>query len=706
MAQRLCPPTSRPLSLLVPALVTAVALAADAPRASETGELATHVRAARWAEVVDAAVSHPTPWPAELALAVARAERHLGNPSRSREILRAALPQSGALAPALRLEDAEAALALGEDPWSVVRPLLADGVDAGVRRAAAALLRRAWEELPAETLKPQRNRRLTPTLRRFRDAIIATRLGDRALALQVIAERVDDGPAARVARFLASVGGLSPDDRLLVGQALLTTGFWREAEEWLARQPPPQKPGQRYQLAFLYGRALYRLGRLEEAAASFQLALATAGNSAEGHAAAVQLARCGELLGDWEAAGVAWELARQADPSVSVGWEGVARAAIMRGVATGVCAPLAAAPATARGPVAERLAAVWLARSQVEHARACLACADPTSPRARLLAAVADAVAGRLEEAQRRIASLLADPAAGSWREVALLLPPSPADPSAGKTEAERDLRRLAELASRRGLGPARAALAAALASDPEWAEVLTHPPPLPATLPSEVHALVKVGLEREAARLFARRFPSAAPREAAWSAAALGAWGNGPAALAAGERVWRALGAFPVGLLPPTVTRTLLPAELVREVVAAAAEAKVSPALLAAVIRQESRFDVAALSPAGARGIAQVMPETARRLGIGEDDLWRPEPSLALAARELARLQDRFGPRPTVIAAAYNAGDAVVESWLAVLGADCDEITFTAAIPYQETSTYVRAVLEGLNLAYHLEES
>lgn len=683
-----------------------MALGAVAPRPSVAGELAAHVRAARWAEVRTAAASHPTPWPAEVALAAARAERHLGNLSRSREILRVALPQSGALAPALRLEDAEAALALGEDPWSAVQPLLADGVDAGIRRAAAALLRRAWEELPADRLKAQRNRYLAPSLRRVRDAIIATRLGDRALALQVMAERVDDGPAARVARFLASVGGLSPGDRLLVGQALLTTGFWREAEEWLARQPPPREPGQRYQLAFLYGRALYRLGRLEEAAASFQLALATARSSAEAHAAAVQLARCGELSGDWEAAGVAWELARRADAAAAAGWEGVARAAIMRGAMAGVCTPLAAAPPAARTAAAERIAAVLLARSQVEHARACLACTDPTSPRARLLAAVADAVAGRPEEAQRQIASLLADPAAGSWREVALLLPPPPAGPAAGEPEAERNPRRLGELASRRGPGPARAALAAALASDPEWRQVLGYPPPLPPTLPAEVHALVRVGLEGEAARLFARRFPSAAPREAAWSAAALAAWGNGPAALAAGERVWRALGAFPAGLLPPTLTRTLLPHDLVREVVAAAAEAKVSPALLAAVIRQESRFDVAALSPAGARGIAQVMPETARRLGVSEDDLWWPEPSLALAARELARLHERFGPRPTVIAAAYNAGDAVVESWLAVLGADCDEMTFTAAIPYQETSTYVRAVLEGLNLAYHLEES
>lgn len=706
MGRRLPPPGSRSVSLLAPVLVTAVALGAEATRPTDTGGLAAHMRAARWAEVRTAVASHPTPWPAEVALAAARAERHLGNLSRSRQILRAALPHSGALAPVLRLEDAEAALALGEDPWPVVQPLLADGVDAGIRRAVAALLRRAWEELPADRLKAQRNRYLAPSLRRWRDAIIATRLGDRALALQVLTDRFDDGPAAKVARFLASGGERSSGNQLLVGRALLATGFWREAEEWLARHSPPQEPVERHQFAFLRGRALYRLGRLEEAVGSFQFALATAVSPAERHAAAVQLARCWELLRDWEAAGVAWELARQADPSVPAGWEGVARAAIMRGVAAGVCAPLAAAPATARGPAAERLAAVWLARSQEAPARACLACADPASPRARLLAAVADLVAGRSQEARRQIAALLADPAAGNWREVALLLPAPPADPAAGEPEAERDLRRLAELASRRGPAPARAALAAALASDPEWVEVLGHPPPLPPTLAAEVRALVRVGMEGEAARLFARRFPLALPGEAAWSAAALAAWGNGPAALAAGERLWRALGVLPAGLLPAAVARTLLPRELVREVVVAAAEAKVSPALLAAVIRQESRFDVAALSPAGARGIAQLMPETARRLGASEEELWRPEPSLALAARELARLQERFGPRPAVIAAAYNAGDGVVESWLAVVGADCDDITFAAAIPYQETSTYVRAVLEGLSLARHLEES
>lgn len=696
-----------PRARLITTVVAAACLHAPAvPAGDGSANLAEHVRAARWGEVGSAAAAYTPPWPPEVALVAARAERHLGRPARARELLRTALPQAGGLAPALRLEAAEAALALGQDPWPVVQPLLTARADAAQRRAVAQVLRRAWEELPVSVLTAYHGRPLPRTLRRWRDAVIATRTSDTRLALRVLADRHDDGPAARAATFLRTRSALSPADRLLVGQALLATGFWREAEGWFSQQPQPEEAGQRHQLAFLHARALYRLGRIGEAAAVFQVALATATTPAERHAAAVQRARCGELLGDWEAAGVAWDIARRADPTAPAGWEGVARAAITRGATEGVCSPLASAPAAARRVAAERTAAVLLARSQGEAARVCLAHAEPGSARARLLGALAERMAGHHEEAQRRIATLLADPASGTWREVALILPPLPPVPAGGEPQAARDVRHLTELAARCGPGPARSALAAALKSDPAWAGVVSGAPPVPPALPPAVRALLRVGLEREAARLFAAQFPVSLPAAAAWSASALAAWDNSPAALRAGERVWQALGGVPAGLVPEVVTRAVLPPDMVAPVALAASAAQVSPALLAAIVRQESRFDASALSPAGARGVAQLVPETARRLGASEEDLWRPDLSLELAAKELARLQEVFGARPAVIAAAYNAGDAVVANWLAVLGEDCDEVTFTAAIPYQETSTYVRAVLEGVNLAGHLRGS
>ncbi|HUK13914.1 MAG TPA: hypothetical protein VLW17_11495, partial [Thermoanaerobaculaceae bacterium] len=73
---------------------------------------------------------------------------------------------------------------------------------------------------------------------------------------------------------------------------------------------------------------------------------------------------------------------------------------------------------------------------------------------------------------------------------------------------------------------------------------------------------------------------------------------------------------------------------------------------------------------------------------------------SLALAAREVERLRITFGARLGQVAAAYNAGEAVVGAWLGSLGPAPSEALFAAAVPYHETSAYVLAVREGAELA------
>jgi len=693
-----------PLTLpWVAALLLATGEVRGAGGADAPPELASYVRAGSWQEVRAACQARPQPWPAEVALVAARAARHLGEPLQAQDIVRAALPRAGPLAAALRLEGAEAALGAARDPWPLLQPLVSGTSEAAHRRAAAALLRRAWDELPVRILARYETRSLPQGLRRWWEAIAATRQQNVALALKVLAQRHDDAPAGRVAPFLSSRPDLPGRDGLLVGRALLATGRWREASDWLAALSPPDEVEHRHQLAFLGGRAAYRLGRLTEAVPLFQKAIATASTAAQRHSAAVQLARCQELLGEWEMAQAAWELARQADPAAPVGWEGVARARIVRGEED-VCAALAEAPAAPREAAAQRVAALLLARSQGEAAGGCLRFARGAGGRARLLDVVHLRLSGHHHQAQQYLSALLADVSAGRWREVALLLPSTLTPEAPSAPTPTRLLPQLAELAAHHGPRAAQGALEAALARDPTWAAVVQGSPPEPDSLPPHLKALLAVGLARDAAQLYPSAFPAAHPAEAAWSARALAQWGNWGAALTAGERVWRALGGIPAGLLPPSVARAVLPPELLEPVVAAAAAAQVSPALLAAVIRQESRFDAQAFSPAGARGLAQLVPETARRLGASEEDLWRPEHALVLAGRELARLQQVFGNRPAVVAAAYNAGEGVVASWLTALGEDCDQVTFTAAIPYQETSGYVLAVLEGMGLARYLE--
>jgi hypothetical protein len=118
-----------------------------------TPTFADAVRAGRWAEVRATANEMPAPLAPELALALARATRNLGDAGRALAIVRAALSNAGDLAAALRIEGAADAAALGQDPWPLVAPLLPRSSPPAQRRAAAACLRRAWVRLPLRTLR-------------------------------------------------------------------------------------------------------------------------------------------------------------------------------------------------------------------------------------------------------------------------------------------------------------------------------------------------------------------------------------------------------------------------------------------------------------------------------------------------------------------------------------------------------------------------
>ncbi len=102
-----------------------------------------------------------------------------------------------------------------------------------------------------------------------------------------------------------------------------------------------------------------------------------------------------------------------------------------------------------------------------------------------------------------------------------------------------------------------------------------------------------------------------------------------------------------------------------------------VPASLLAAVARQESAYNPAAVSPAGARGLMQLMPGTARGLGVDPDV---PAQAVDGAARLLRDLIDEFG-RTDLALAAYNAGPGAVHR-------------YDGVPPYRETQAYVPAVL------------
>jgi soluble lytic murein transglycosylase-like protein len=89
-----------------------------------------------------------------------------------------------------------------------------------------------------------------------------------------------------------------------------------------------------------------------------------------------------------------------------------------------------------------------------------------------------------------------------------------------------------------------------------------------------------------------------------------------------------------------------------------AACKAGVPVNLFDALLTQESRYNPAAISPKGAAGIAQLMPDRARRLGV--HNVWDPVQNMRGGARYLRALLDEFG-RFDLALAAYNAGEGRV---------------------------------------------
>jgi soluble lytic murein transglycosylase-like protein len=113
-------------------------------------------------------------------------------------------------------------------------------------------------------------------------------------------------------------------------------------------------------------------------------------------------------------------------------------------------------------------------------------------------------------------------------------------------------------------------------------------------------------------------------------------------------------------------------------EITAAAKKHGIDPALLAGLVKQESGFNPNAGSPAGARGLTQLMPGTAA--GLGVSNVLDPAQNLDGGAKYLRQQLDAFGGDVTRALAAYNAGPGAVQRYGGVP-------------PYAETQNYVRIV-------------
>jgi soluble lytic murein transglycosylase len=162
---------------------------------------------------------------------------------------------------------------------------------------------------------------------------------------------------------------------------------------------------------------------------------------------------------------------------------------------------------------------------------------------------------------------------------------------------------------------------------------------------------------------------------------------------------------ALAVALSAPLIGGTLKRLELPLQdasIIRSQAQSKhLDPALIAAVIYAESKFDPRT-SPAGALGLMQLEPETAafiaRKSGgtaFRTSDLGTATVNVAYGSWYLRYLLDHYGGAELPAVAAYNAGLGAVDGWVAAAHAQGGQLT-AEAIPYPETRAYVERVLSA----------
>ncbi len=154
-------------------------------------------------------------------------------------------------------------------------------------------------------------------------------------------------------------------------------------------------------------------------------------------------------------------------------------------------------------------------------------------------------------------------------------------------------------------------------------------------------------------------------------------------------------------GFLPGFIVKIFYPRAYWNEIQTYSRLYKVDPYLVLAIMREESQFNVHAISKTDARGLMQIMPTTAKdvcfKLGIrwtGTAMLDHPETNIKLATYYISWLQTLFkGPKHYTIAA-YNAGPEMANTWIKSFGTN-DMNQFVSKIPYSETQNYIQRVTE-----------
>ncbi|MBS1413352.1 MAG: lytic transglycosylase domain-containing protein [Christensenellaceae bacterium] len=161
--------------------------------------------------------------------------------------------------------------------------------------------------------------------------------------------------------------------------------------------------------------------------------------------------------------------------------------------------------------------------------------------------------------------------------------------------------------------------------------------------------------------------------------------------------------------LLRPTVLEWRYPLKYQEYVEKYSDEYGLDKLLVYSVIKCESSFEADARSRAGACGLMQLMPATAKwfaenkvRIEYSEEMLFEPEYNIRLGCAYLDYLKGRFDGNMGSVLAAYNAGEGIVRQWLnsSLYSADGENLN---AIPYPETENYVERVQDTYDMYVRL---
>lgn len=628
----------------------------------------------------------------------------------------------------------------------IVARVVADGQDFPEIAEATRMLRRCLAAGGAcQLLVGLRGDRLPRTQGReiaLARAECALRAGDparaRELVTRLLNEERGDEPALEAAELAASALGdpLGSELARLVGLTLHEHRQFARSNHYLdlaastAVSSSARLRSQDFEIRYARVRNDFWLGDYRAAAAGFA-DLATRSSDPERRADALyQQGRSLELLGDWQGASASFRRSYLADPLGQWAGHGLLAALRLEWRSGSEASALELYDLLLRsGRSREQLAraSLFLASSDLVRGRSdragqWLAQAERsgrTAPaelaywRGRLAEArgeVEEAVAAYLEalkrdpyhpfalEARRRLIQPTLAPAAA---QLGIRLAAS--GQIDGLTSAwlllgeghPRGRLALASLAVRLSRDPqARAYLQLTEVPVPEWRLWQSD-----LVAPEEL--LLALGLWGEGAPAVSRHFPISEPALAFTGCSYLSLAGETRRALLIAEILdQRRPSTVPDRLVALPFRRLLYPLAYSDLIFRAAHDHGVDPYLLAAVIREESRFEPRALSLAAARGLTQMTDITATRLApkigrreIAPDDLYQPAVSIPLGAAYLEELEGLFGGSDPAVVAAYNAGEDQARLWMSHCFSK-ERAEYLSKVGFRQTRVYLQKVL------------